>query len=61
MPSSVFVSHPSKDKATADAICQRLEEDGIKYWIAPRDIAYGSNSSKASRYEKLLAELSPRD
>ena len=43
MPSNVFISHSSKDKATADAICQRLEAEGIKCWIAPRDIAYGSN------------------
>jgi TolB-like protein len=43
MPSHVFISHSSKDKATADAICQRLEMEGIKCWIAPRDIAFGSN------------------
>jgi TIR domain-containing protein len=35
MLSSIFISHSSKDKATADAICQRLEADGIKCWIAP--------------------------
>jgi TolB-like protein len=43
MPSSVFISHSSKDKVTAEAICQRLEADGTKCWIAPRDIAFGSN------------------
>ena len=43
MPSSVFISHSSKDKATADAICQRLEAAGIKCWIAPRDIEVGSD------------------
>src|ERR1700733_6799458 len=43
MQSKVFISHSSADKAIADAICQRLESDGIKCWIAPRDIKPGSN------------------
>ena len=34
----VFISHSSKDKAIADAIVHRLEEAGIRCWIAPRDI-----------------------
>jgi hypothetical protein len=32
MPSMVFISHSSKDRATADAICAHLESAGI----APR-------------------------
>ena len=43
MQSKVFISHSSEDKSIADAICQRLEADGIKCWIAPRDIKPGSN------------------
>ena len=43
MESKVFISHASKDKATADAVCQRLESAGIKCWIAPRDIKAGSD------------------
>ena len=43
MQAKVFISHSNKDKATADAICQQLEAEGIKCWIAPRDIAFGSN------------------
>lgn len=39
----VFISHSSKDKTTADAICQRLESAGVKCWIAPRDIEAGSS------------------
>jgi hypothetical protein len=46
MQSKVFISHSSKDKATADAICQRLEAAGIKCWIAPRDIEVGSDWTK---------------
>jgi TolB-like protein/Tfp pilus assembly protein PilF len=43
MESKVFISHSSKDKAIADQICQRLESDGIKCWIAPRDLKPGSD------------------
>ena len=34
----VFISYSSADKVVADAICHRLEERGIRCWIAPRDI-----------------------
>jgi hypothetical protein len=33
MPSMVFISHSSKDRATADAICAHLESAGINCWI----------------------------
>jgi TolB-like protein/Tfp pilus assembly protein PilF len=42
MEPKVFVSHSSKDKAIADAICSELESAGIPCWIAPRDIKAGS-------------------
>jgi hypothetical protein len=42
MPSMVFISHSSNDRATADAICAHLESAGIKCWIAPRDIEPGA-------------------
>lgn len=38
MERMVFISHSTADKAIADAICHRLEEAGIRCWIAPRDI-----------------------
>ena len=38
MDGLVFISHSSLDKAIADAICHRLEAQGIRCWIAPRDI-----------------------
>jgi hypothetical protein len=37
----VFVSHSSRDKAIADAVCARLEGRGIRCWIAPRDVQPG--------------------
>lgn len=34
----VFISHSSKDAELAKAICHYLEDDGIRCWLAPRDI-----------------------
>lgn len=38
MQHKVFISHSSKDGDLAKAICHYLEADGIRCWIAPRDI-----------------------
>src|SRR5580704_8817154 len=46
MPSMVFISHSSKDRPTADAICAHLESAGINCWIAPRNIEPGANWTK---------------
>src|SRR5258708_4525265 len=46
MPSMLFFSHSSKDRATADAICAYLESAGINCWIAPRDIEPGATWTK---------------
>src|SRR5258708_6993085 len=46
MPSMVFISHSSKDRATADAICAHLESAGIQCWIAPRNIEPGATWTK---------------
>jgi TIR domain len=37
----VFISYTTADKAAADAVCHRLEEAGIRCWIAPRDVGFG--------------------
>ncbi|MCL1824239.1 MAG: trypsin-like peptidase domain-containing protein [Oscillospiraceae bacterium] len=42
MAHDVFISHSSKDKNAADAICHALENNGIKCWIAPRDVSPGA-------------------
>lgn len=39
----VFISHSSKDFPQAQAIVRYLEEQGIRCWIAPRDIQLGSS------------------
>ena len=38
MAHDVFISYSSKDKTTADALCVTLESQGIRCWIAPRDV-----------------------
>lgn len=43
----VFISHSSIDKAIADKLCEELEARGLKCWIAPRDIAAGSEWAAA--------------
>ncbi|MDB5756307.1 MAG: hypothetical protein JWR56_2735, partial [Massilia sp.] len=38
MAHDVFLSHSHSDKVFADAICHKLEANGIRCWVAPRDI-----------------------
>ena len=39
----VLISYSHKDKTIADAVCNRMESDGIRVWIAPRDIGAGES------------------
>jgi hypothetical protein len=39
----VFISYPHQDKAMADATCAKLEAEGIRCWLAPRDISPGAD------------------
>lgn len=41
----VFISYENHDKETAFAACHTLEENGIRCWIAPRDIHSGTDWS----------------
>ena len=43
MAHDVFISYSHHDKPTADAVCAKLEEDGIRCWYAPRDIQPGAD------------------
>ena len=43
MAHDVFISYSHKDKAIADAICAKLEQDGSRCWYAPRDIRAGAD------------------
>jgi len=44
---NVFVSYASRDKKIADAVCAKLEERGVRCWIAPRDIVPGSSYAES--------------
>lgn len=43
----VFLSHASADADRAVLLCMRLESEGIRCWIAPRDISAGHRYSEA--------------
>lgn len=43
----VFISYSSKDKTTADAACAFLESQGLRCWIAPRDVLPGMEYAEA--------------
>jgi hypothetical protein len=47
MAHDVFISYSNKDKVVADAVCAKLEEKGIRCWIAPRDIIPGLEWSES--------------
>jgi hypothetical protein len=46
----LFISYSSRDKTIADDLCARLEEEGLRCWIAPRDIMPGD------RYTRQIKE-----
>lgn len=39
----LFISYSTQDKAIADRLCHELEAKGVRCWMAPRDITYGSD------------------
>ena len=43
MSHDIFLSYSSEDKTVADAVCAGLEAQGIRCWIAPRDVAPGQD------------------
>ncbi len=58
MTYDIFISYSSKDKATADAVCARLEAQGWRCWIAPRDVVpsapYGESIIQALHHCRLM-------
>jgi len=41
----VFISYASPDRGIANAICARMESEGVRCWIAPRDVTPGADYS----------------
>jgi TIR domain len=42
MAHDIFISHSSKDKSVADAVCATFEAHGMRCWVAPRDVPPGA-------------------
>lgn len=47
MASDVFISYAREDDGVAEAICGKLEQEGIQCWIAPRDVLPGAEYADA--------------
>lgn len=45
--SYIYLSYSSNDKAVAEAICNGLEEKGLKCWIPARDVQLGQSYGEA--------------
>jgi hypothetical protein len=43
MAHDVFISYSTEDKPAADAVCAILESNGVRCWVAPRDILPGAD------------------
>ncbi len=43
MAHDVFISYSTKNTEFAEAVCGKLEDNGIECWIAPRNIKTGTN------------------
>ena len=46
MAHDVFISYSTKNTEYAEAVCEKLEDNGIECWIAPRNIKTGTNYAK---------------
>jgi hypothetical protein len=61
MRHEVFISHASRDKKVADAMCARLEQRGLRCWVAPRDIrpgrSYGAAILEAINETEVMAVI----
>lgn len=47
MPHEVFLSYSTKDTAATEAVCLFLEAQGVRCWMAPRDIPVGHDWAEA--------------
>ena len=47
MSHDIFISYAASDKLTADAACVALEANGVRCWVAPRDIVPGMDWGEA--------------
>lgn len=43
MAHDVFISYSNNDKPAADAVCAKIEQRGVRCWMAPRDVLPGED------------------
>ena len=64
MVHEVFISHSAQDKVVADAVCAAFEEDGIRCWVAPRDVRPGRSFpgeiTRAIQHSKVMVLIFSR-
>lgn len=46
MSHDIFISYSTKDTEIAEGVCKALEDNGLKCWIAPRNISHGVSFPK---------------
>ena len=47
MSHDIFISYAHADKGIADEVCAVIEENGLRCWIAPRDVLPGKEYAEA--------------
>ena len=57
MAHDVFISYAQEDKPVADAVCATLESQGVRCWIAPRDVLPGKPYPEAIQAAVAMARL----
>jgi len=64
MVHDVFISHSAQDRAVADAVCAAFEQDGIRCWVAPRDVRPGRSFpgeiTRAIQHSKVMVLIFSR-
>lgn len=64
MPHDIFISYSSKRKSVAKEVCRYLEGNGLKCWMAPRNlipgINFGNQIDDAIRNSKIVVLIFSR-
>ncbi len=47
MAHDVFISYAEEDKQVAEQVCRTLEKEGVRCWMAPRDVKVGDDYEEA--------------
>ena len=65
MDRQVYISHSSRDRGAAEAICGRFEAGGVRCWMQPRDVLPGQDYAlsimDAIDHSRLMLVVLSRD